>query len=462
MKRDVVKRDVVKRDVVRRVGVRCPARAVALRALVALALLASGAAASASGWSGGAAAERTFEALVELFRGEYWDPDHVDWDAWAGEHRERVLAAESRDAFDAAMGRMVRALADDHSVWSGVPANGRAVEGDDEELRLPDPPQRLGVQFGFVAERGLVVQRVYGGTPAARAGLLRGDVIASVGGVELGASDGLRDAAAVLAEALASDGPVALGVVRRRAEFVIEVAPEPVAFAEAASAPYAALLDPSTGYLAVPTFNVAGVGEAAHARMRELQRDGAVNLVLDLRGNLGGRLVEVGLLLGAFLDGDWTEAIARDRVAWHGRFDREAGGGVARLVGDDDVVLAEARIEDAVRWRGRVVAIVGAENASAGEIAALALQDHGVAVVVGERTAGNVEAIRGFELPDGSRVLIAVADLRGAHGLDFGAGVVPDVAARATVADLARGVDSAVAEARRVLGALPFTPDRHF
>ena len=415
----------------------------------------------AQAWGGRPTATRTFDALVELFRREYWNPEHVDWDTWAGEHRERVLGAENRAAFDTALRRMVRALADDHSVWTGLPPHGGDSTAEEGGPALPAPPPRLGVQYQFVTGRGLVVERVFPSTPAALAGLQRGDVIVAIGGTDVAHGGGLADANAVMREALGA-GPVRLLVERRRASLVLEVAPAPVAFADVASAPYGALLDPSTGYLAVPSFNAAGVGEAVHARLRELVDEGAVNLVLDLRGNLGGRLVELGLLLGAFTEGEWAEAIAKDQVAWRGRYDRDAGGGVARLVGDDGAVLAEARVAQPVRWRGRVVVIVGAENASAGEIAALALQDHGVAAVVGEPTAGNVEAIRGFGLPDGSRVLIAVANLRGARGLDFDAGVIPDVLVTTTVGDLARGVDPAVAEARRLLGALPFTPDRHF
>jgi carboxyl-terminal processing protease len=432
-----------------------------LLALLAAVALSPGAVA-ADAWPGGASAERVFEALVELFRSEYWNPEHVDWDAWAAEHRTRVVDAESRSAFDGALRRMVRALDDDHSSWSGLSAlRGPPPPDHAEPARLPGGPPRLGVQFQYVLGRGLVVERVYPATPAAEAGLQRGDVIVAVEGTRLDDRRGLADANAILIEALEL-GPVHLAVERRRASLVLEVTAAPVAFSDVASVPFSALLDPATGYLAIPSFNAAGIGELAHARLRELADDGAVNLVLDLRGNLGGRLVELGIVLGAFVQGEWAEAVARERIAWRARYDLDARGGVARLVAGDGTVLAEARIADPVRWRGSVVVIVSAENASAGEIAALALQDRGVARVVGEPTTGNVEAIRGFSLPDGSRVMIAVANLRGIGGLDFDAGVIPDVVVRTSVLDLARGVDPAVAEARRLLGGLPFTPDRHF
>jgi C-terminal processing protease CtpA/Prc len=134
----------------------------------------------------------------------------------------------------------------------------------------------------------------------------------------------------------------------------------------------------------------------------------------------------------------------------------------ARLVDLDGATLGEQRLEGAVRFEGSVVVVVGSENASAAEVVAAALAEAVGAPVVGERTAGNVEAVRAFVLPDGSRVLVAIADLRSPSGSSLVEGVAPDVVARADVRDLARGVDPPVAEARRLLGALPFTPGRFF
>ena len=412
---------------------------------------------------------RTFDALVGLVQREYWDSTHLDWDAWARAHREEAEAAPDRAAFDAVMRRMLGVLADDHSLWLGIPAPGDGpAAGDDDGTSLPP---RLGVQFSFVAGRGLLVERVFPDTPAAAAGLRRGDMIVSLGGTLLAQRSGLLDANTLLVEALAS-GPVRLGIERRRMQLEVEVSGAPVAFADVASAPYGAMLDDLTGYLAVPTFSGSGSGEQAHQALAQLRQQGAVGLVLDLRGNLGGRLVEAGLLLGAFMDGHWADAVTRrsgpdeasahDVVVWHASVTREGDDLVSRLVTVEGEVMAAQRTGDAVVWRGPVVVVVGAETVSAGELVALALQDGGRARVVGEPTAGNVEAVQGFTLPDGSRVLVAVADLRGPRGLAYAAGVVPDVVARAWANELARGIDTPVAEARRLLGGLPFTPDRRF
>ena len=82
--------------------------------------------------------------------------------------------------------------------------------------------------------------------------------------------------------------------------------------------------------------------------------------------------------------------------------------------------------------------------------------------MVGERTAGNVEAVRAYRLSDGSQVLVAIARLEAAGGARLDDGVAPEVTARATVLDLARGQDPPLAEALRLLAGLPFVPGRWF
>jgi carboxyl-terminal processing protease len=415
---------------------------------------------------------RTFEGLVALVRREYWDAQHLDWEDWAQRHRDEAVSAPDRAAFDAVMRRMLAALGDDHSVWTGVPA-APATDAASGGAALPP---RLGVQFALARGRGLVVERVYPSTPAEAAGLRRGDVVVALDSLALAELESLAEANAILVGALL-DGPVTLAIERRRVRLEIEVAGAAVPFGEVSGAPYARMLDSLTGYLKVPSFNDAGVGELAHRALAELQAQGAVALVLDLRDNYGGRLVEAGALLGAFMEGAWAHAYTRGRaaaegalgdgehasddLAWRALVTREHEGVVSQLVTTSGEVLGRAQAAGA-SWRGPVVVLVSARTVSAGELVALALQDQGRATVVGEATAGTVEAVHAFRLADGSRVLLAVADLRSVHGLVYADGVSPAVIARADTGELARGVDAPLVEARRLLGGLPFTPDRRF
>lgn len=415
-------------------------------------------------WDGPDGRAHVFDALVELFEREYWNPDHRDWPAWGAAYREEALEAVERGEFDAVLTRMVRSLADEHSTWVGrpFPSVGGPLEPD-----LPTPAKlRLGVQLAYVEDRGLVVERVYADTPADRAGLRRADVITRVGEVDVQRAGSLFEANGVLADALAL-GTTVLHVERGAVARIVEVAGAVIAFERVAARPYATMIDDTVGYLHVPTFNEDGIATDVHRALRELTASGARALILDLRGNLGGRLLEAGLTLGAFVDGTWAVASVRGERAWRAVYALEAGPagtarGVARLEGPDGAVLGELRLVDPLRFEGPVVVVVGAENASAAEVVAGALAESGRALVVGERTAGNVEAVRAFELPDGSRVLVAIANLATGAEASLDGGVVPDVEARSTVRELARGVDPPVAEARRLLGELPFVPGRFF
>lgn len=405
---------------------------------------------------------RVLDALVEVFRQNYWDAEHRDWAAWGADYRDQVLAASDRASLDRTLRRMVQGLEDDHSAWLGQPSSGQGGGAGSVER---DQGPRLGIQLGFVQGRGLVVERVFSGAPADLAGLRRADVIVAVDGADLRQRGSLFMAFGDLTEALAG-GSVRLEVERGRLRLEIEV--EAGTFdMVAAQMPYAVMLDASVGYLHVPSFNLVGVGSATHRAVRGLAEQGARALVLDLRGNLGGRLVEAGLTIGLFLDGSWAQAMARGEPAWYADYqlERSAGGrllGVSRLRTQGGRSLAETRISDPYRFQGPVVVITGSESTSAAEIVAMVLVRSGLARSVGEATAGNVEAVRSFELFDGSGVLVAVANLQGMDGEAFESGVRPEIEASASVRDLARGQDPPVSEARRLLGGLPFTPGRYF
>jgi carboxyl-terminal processing protease len=416
-------------------------------------------------WAHPEGREWLWRELVVLFERNYWDARYRDWAAWGARHREAVVGAGTRADLDAAFRAMVRELADDHSSWQGLPAErGAASPGIAPDHEAP----RLGLQLAYVAGRGLVVERVYPTTPAEEAGLRRADVITEVGDTDLRRVGSLFEANTALAAALGDGGGATLRVERGRTVLELDVRAAAVALSDVASRPYAAMLDTTVGYLHVPSFNEAGVGAAVHAALRELVAAGAEGLVLDLRGNLGGRLNEAGLTLGALLDdGAWARAVARGQIAWRGTYAVERGPGdttvgVSRLVHPNGTVLSEARIADPVKFHGPVVAIVGSESSSAAEIVPASLLDAGRARVVGEPTRGNVEAVRAHALSDGSRVLVAIAQVEGPSGTPFDGGVQPQVRARASVLDLARGSDPPVAEARRLLGGLPFTPGRLF
>lgn len=158
------------------------------------------------------------------------------------------------------------------------------------------------------------------------------------------------------------------------------------------------------GYLRVPDLASDGVADGVRQAVTRLERGGAEAIVLDLRGNPGGRLVTMMQVAGVFTRGFLWRAV----LSWSLPVPYPAIGEPAT-----DLPL--------------YVLVDGGVN-SAAEGLAGALQDAARATIVGERTAGNVEAVLPFCLRDGSQAWIATGVLAPLLGPTWeGRGVVPNV-----------------------------------
>ena len=403
---------------------------------------------------------RLFDRVAERVEQVYWDPARIDWPSWRATHRDEVVRAISRPALDAAFRRAFDGLGDGHSRWIGRSTG--TVQRD--RPAPPSAPVDLGVEAIPLDERGLLVTRVHPGGAADVAGLQRGDVIERANGRSL-LEPGLRwEMQDRIAEALRS-GAATLEIDRPgRGSVRLEVLPAQVP-AGARQRPLGTL-DPASGVarLELPAF-VAGSAQAAHAEVARLQDAGARALVVDLRGNPGGGVLEMGLVLALFLEGAPVGAWTDRGPAWTLRIDRDGGGATARLVALDGPSpgrdVAVERIAEAAAWNGPVAVLVDERSASAAEATAAVLGSARSAPIVGVDTPGNVESVRRVAFVGGNEAWVAVGDLR----FDDGAPLAPvevDAQARLDPVELARGHDAPFAEAVRLLRALPWTPGRWF
>lgn len=100
--------------------------------------------------------------------------------------------------------------------------------------------------------------------------------------------------------------------------------------------------------------------------LKELKAEGVQSVVIDLRGNGGGSLTEAVELTGLFID---VGPVVQVRTS----------GGAVEVQGDADPGVA---------WSGPMAVLVDRNSASASEIFAAAMQDHGRGLVLGENTFG--------------------------------------------------------------------------
>jgi carboxyl-terminal processing protease len=148
-----------------------------------------------------------------------------------------------------------------------------------------------------------------------------------------------------------------------------------------------------------------GVAEAVSGRLRELGGQGAAGVVLDLRGNAGGLTNEAVEIAGLFLG---PEVVARIR---------DAGG------------QEELRAEGPAVTGLPLAVLVDGGTASAAELVAGALQDHGRGTLVGTQTygKGSLLAVSEIEGAGGSiRYTTGTFTTPEGNGVE-GAGLIPDV-----------------------------------
>ncbi len=152
------------------------------------------------------------------------------------------------------------------------------------------------------------------------------------------------------------------------------------------------------------------VSEGATRRMAEAveaaEGNGATGIVLDLRGNGGGYLHEAIGLVGLFV----------------------AEGDVFQERHQDGTIDTQSVAGHTPATRLPLTVLVDEDTASAAELLAGALQDHGRATIVGTTTAGMGTILSGFELADASVLYIGETEWRTPNGrIVWRRGLTPDV-----------------------------------
>lgn len=231
----------------------------------------------------------------------------------------------------------------------------------------------IGILVG-IRDNDITIIAPIDGTPGDKAGLLGGDRIISVDGRS---TDALSLDEAVSLMRGPEDSTVRLGIERTVKEeserFEIDIVREMV---EVDSVSQALVLEPSDqfsfledriGYIRISNFSIRTDGELLEALHDAVHKEQVAGIILDLRDNGGG-------VFPASLE------VANQFIA---------EGPLVHIVGrNGQTETHHAHPENAFAGLPPLVVLVNEYSASASEIVAGALQDHGKAVLIGETTFG--------------------------------------------------------------------------
>ena len=163
--------------------------------------------------------------------------------------------------------------------------------------------------------------------------------------------------------------------------------------------------DDGIGYLKLTEFDSVSAGQMEKA-LKALKGEGCKKLILDLRNNPGGLLSSVLDIADLFLKKDLLIFSMEDKA-----------GHVYKYLSEAKPVFS-----------GEITLLVNGYSASASEVLTGCLKDHGVAVIMGEKTFGKGIVQGFFKLSDGSAIKLTTEHYQTPAGHDIHKiGIEPDI-----------------------------------
>ncbi|WGM30283.1 S41 family peptidase [Brevundimonas sp. NIBR11] len=361
---------------------------------------------------------RVFDTVWSLVRRQYYDPalHGLDWNAARQTYRPQALAALDDRALYRTLSTMLDQLDDEHA---GAISPAMARRQDELRTRRAVMGVSLARQDGDVWR----IESVRSGSPAEEAGLQPGWLLQTVDGQSWGVDFDVREGHPIQLDLTDEAGSAHRVMVTPRL-----MDPIPAFSADRSR--------PGVLVLRVEAFE-SGLGRWLGQSLADLPPE--TDVILDLRGNPGGLLMEADAALSCFLPGDRQWATRVSRNGRPAALTILAGCGALGGPVTNDVAL-----------------LVDGSSRSAAELTPAALQEAGRALVIGEHTAGAVLISQDTPLPDGGRITLSRADYLTAGGVRLEKrGVEPDIVVTRTAEDRRAGRDPALDAAIAVLALDP-------
>lgn len=268
-----------------------------------------------------------------------------------------------------------------------------------EQYRMNSEGQGCGIGVAVIStEDSIRVNLVYDDSPAAQAGIEKGDYIVAAAGLTVEA-----DGADAVIDAIRGDEGTEVSVSVRKdgTDEVQELTMQRAVVTQKMA--WGQMLDGSVGYIRIENFH-DGAAAQFQDTLDGLLADGAQSLVIDVRHNGGGRVKEMSEALDPLLpEGTIMTLRTKD--------------------GDETVYSSDADMIDLP-----IAVLIDDQSISAAEFFAAALQEYDRATLVGMHTTGKGRAQQTFELSDGSAVNLSVEEYFTPNGNSLAdVGIAPDI-----------------------------------
>ena len=383
--------------------------------------------------------------------GLYHGPSSADFQALHQQHevifREKHPGDLTRyplgPTTDALMSAYLKGVEDAHTYYLDVQGM-RSVRGalDGSQQERPS----FGLTFGVPGSGdGAVVRHVIHDAPAYQVGLRRGDVIVELNGQRFtpGADAGETAAKYTRLFREAADTAEAVHLKYRRVADTRSTSIQ-ARVLQYGQFPWGEVRTSSDGkqvyHLYLKSFSRPMTGQRVHDLIAQAQAQGARNLLLDLRDNGGGLVMEEIAAAGAFTPEHAGMTI--ERISANDLTFRYVDGRV-RITDRCGYSQSEA-LNGPQLWKGRTVVLVNERTASGGEMLAQQLAKAG-APIIGEDTYGVADtSVNILPLPGERGVAVTTARVRGMDGQYHTSVTRPGEAQRDDMNALARGEDLAV------------------
>lgn len=291
-----------------------------------------------------------------------------------------------------------------------------AKEAEDFQSNLQGTISGIGAKLELDTDKNVIVQAPLVGSPAEAAGLRAKDVIISVDGKS---TYGFSVNEAVKVIRGEKGTKVTLGIVRNKTEQLeLTITRDTIKIPSVVTKKLGDNQD--IGYIQVSQFS-DDTDELVEKASEGFRADGVKKIILDLRDNPGGEVTTAVNLSSLWLNkGD--EIVQQRRGT--SVTDTQYATDLNTLKGLPTVVL------------------INAGSASASEITALALRDHGAATLLGEQSYGKGVVQQLFPFSDGSSLKVTIAKWYSPKGTNIDKkGIKPDQEVKMTEEAYKNGTD---------------------